>query len=129
MWLAIVYIVYLAVSYFLLITRNLNNDEFDYRSFTTNHFLQLGAIPTILLIIFISLLINFLYRQHRIDKITNYLDKYNPKVSLINWLPTLFIVTDERVNDLELIQYDIIAGKGYLNNFSTFFKYKNRRII
>ena len=35
----------------------------------------------------------------------------------------------EIANDLELIQYDIIAGKGYLNNFSTFFKYKNRRII
>ncbi len=28
----------------------------------------------------------------------------------------------EIANDLELIQYDIIEGKGYLNNFSTFFK-------
>lgn len=72
--LGIGYFIYLVTSYFILVTRNLNNESFQPDRFDKNHFWQMDALPTILLIVSIAFLIRFIINKFDAFK------KYNTNV-------------------------------------------------
>ena len=54
------YLIYQVISYFLLVTRNLNNREFKTWELVNNHFFQTHFLPTFLIILGISIVLSLL---------------------------------------------------------------------
>lgn len=66
---SISYVIYLTISYFIVITRNLNNGKFDLWALDKNHFWETNGTLTVVIIISLS----FIFKQ--LMKYTNYLNK------------------------------------------------------
>lgn len=79
------YVIYSLVSYFLVVTRNLNNDGFIWWHFFKNDFLQYSFLPTIILIVGLATLIfhisNRLQLKEKIDGFLVEFDYY-PAISI-----------------------------------------------
>ena len=60
---AIGYVIYLLVSYFLVVTRNLNNGGFKFWSLVKNQFFQGGTLPTVLMILLLALVIRYISKN------------------------------------------------------------------
>lgn len=54
------YVMYLVVSYFLVVTRNLNNGGFKFWSLVKNQFFQWASLPTILIILILAVVIHYI---------------------------------------------------------------------
>ncbi|WP_019768985.1 LTA synthase family protein [Streptococcus sobrinus] len=66
---AIGYVIYLLVSYFLVVTRNLNNGGFKFWSLVKNQFFQGGTLPTVLMILVLAIVIHYISEEikNRVD--------------------------------------------------------------
>ena len=57
--LSVSYLVYLLISYFLLMTQNLNNEHFKFFAFDTNNFFEVRSIGLIFIIVLVALLLKY----------------------------------------------------------------------
>ncbi|HEM2808816.1 LTA synthase family protein [Streptococcus suis] len=95
------YFGYLIISYFLLITRNINNPDFKIDAYLENHFWQTNSLLSLAIIIIIAVIIRYVVVKYiKLKTIKNFIKEYSPTISITYWLPTLFVVTDERVLDI-----------------------------
>ncbi|MGQ7359289.1 LTA synthase family protein [Streptococcus suis] len=100
------YLGYLIISYFLLISRNINNPDFKIDDYAANHFWQTNSLISIAIIILSAVIIRYVAENFiKSTTIINFVKEYSPTISITNWLPTLFVVTDERV--LEILRDNV----------------------
>ena len=92
------YLIYQVISYFLLVTRNLNNREFKTWDFANNHFFQTNFLPTFLIILSISIVLSFIIKKSKyLTFIENYLEKFDSKEVLLSGILSSFIVNDRQM--------------------------------
>lgn len=92
------YLIYQVISYFLLVTRNLNNREFKTWDFANNHFFQTNFLPTFLIILGISIVLSFIIKKSKyLTFIENYLEKFDSKEVLLSGILSSFIVNDRQM--------------------------------
>lgn len=63
------YVIYLFISYFLVITRNLNNGDFKWWNLIKNDFLQFSFLPTIIFILLLSAAIFYLSSKFQVREL------------------------------------------------------------
>lgn len=63
------YVVYLVVSYFVIVTRNLNNNKFKFWSLEKNDFFQFNAVVPIGIVIVLSIILKFVMNKFRPEKL------------------------------------------------------------
>ncbi|MGT2755636.1 LTA synthase family protein [Streptococcus ovuberis] len=71
------YLIYLVSSYFLLVTRNINNPDFKWEAWSKNGFYETNFLPTLSLIVLLAFLVKYAFRAlglHR--KSQRYLPEY-----------------------------------------------------
>lgn len=92
------YLIYQVISYFLLVTRNLNNREFKTWDFANNHFFQTNFLSTFLIILSISIVLSFIIKKSKyLTFIENYLEKFDSKEVLLSGILSSFIVNDRQM--------------------------------
>lgn len=92
------YLIYQVISYFLLVTRNLNNREFKIWDFANNHFFQTNFLPTFLIILGISIVLSFIIKKSKyLTFIENYLEEFDSKEVLLSGILSSFIVNDRQM--------------------------------
>ncbi|UOC10496.1 LTA synthase family protein [Streptococcus equinus] len=92
------YFIYQIVSYFILVTRNLNNEKFKVWDLTNNHFFQPNFLVTFLIIIGISGVLYFLIQKNRhLAFIKDYLQDYDSKNIILFGLLASFTVNDRQM--------------------------------
>ena len=64
------YFIYFLISYFLLITQNLNNKNFDFFAFNSNNFFEIRSFGLIIVIILVSIILK--YMATKIELIEKY---------------------------------------------------------
>lgn len=94
------YLVYNLLSYFLLITRNINNSNFNIHDFNGNDFWQINAFEPLTAIVGGAFIFKIIFNYIKLPYVTKVLDSDKPRISIIHWLPTLFVVTDNRVVEI-----------------------------
>ncbi|HFI0959608.1 TPA: hypothetical protein ACGO1R_000988, partial [Streptococcus suis] len=62
------YFVYLLISYFLLMTQNLNNESFDFATFDTNQFFEIGSFGVIIIVISLAFVLKYLASKVEVIK-------------------------------------------------------------
>ncbi|WP_019803734.1 LTA synthase family protein [Streptococcus mutans] len=93
------YGLYIVISYFLAVTRELNNESFKIWDLAKNHFFQPYFLPTLVLIIVCTLALNYLIRvkmkrSHLSRKMTLLLENFSETEFLLTGLIVSFILSD-----------------------------------
>lgn len=92
------YFIYQIVSYFILVTRNLNNEKFKVWDLIKNHFFQPNFLVTLLIIIGISGVLYFLIQKNRyLAFIEDYLQDYDSKNTILFGFLASFVVNDRQM--------------------------------
>ena len=92
------YFIYQIVSYFILVTRNLNNEKFKVWDLTNNHFFQPNFLVTLLIIIAISGVLYFLIKKIRYFVfIEDYLQDCDSKNTILFGFLASFAVNDRQM--------------------------------
>ena len=92
------YYIYQIVSYFILVTRNLNNEKFKVWDLIKNHFFQPNFLVTLLIIIGISGVLYFLIQKNRyLAFIEDYLQDYDSKNTILFGFLASFVVNDRQM--------------------------------
>lgn len=72
------YVIYLFISYFLVVTRNLNNGDFKWWNLIKNDFLQFSFLPTIIFILLLSATIFYLSSKFQVrELLDSFLDEFD----------------------------------------------------
>lgn len=92
------YFIYQIISYFLLITRNINNKEFKIWNLAKNHFFQQHFLVTLLVIIAISSVLYFLIQKSSyLASIEDYLQEFDSKNIILLGFLSSFVVNDRQM--------------------------------
>ncbi|WP_423215720.1 LTA synthase family protein [Streptococcus equinus] len=92
------YFIYQIVSYFILVTRNLNNEKFKVWDLTNNHFFQPNFLVTVLIIIGISGVLYFLIQKIRyLAFMEDYLQDFDSKNIILFGFLASFVVNDRQM--------------------------------
>ena len=92
------YFIYQIVSYFILVTRNLNNEKFKVWDLAKNHFFQPNFLVTLLIIISISGVLYFLIQKNRyLAFIEDYLQDYDSKNTILFGFLASFVINDRQM--------------------------------
>lgn len=112
------YVIYSLVSYFLVVTRNLNNDGFIWWHFFKNDFLQYSFFPTIILIVGLATLIfhisNKLQLKGKVDDFLAEFDYY-PVISI--GLIASFVINDKLFLNMMSEKVADFIKKGNYNDY------------
>ncbi|MGT2907648.1 LTA synthase family protein [Streptococcus dentiloxodontae] len=95
------YIFYIIVSYFLNVTRNLNNESFKLLDLAKNHFFQFSFFPTLFLIVAFAILLSYLTkgkRSHFSQKFDAFLENFSEDDQLLSGLVVSYILSDKLYN-------------------------------
>ncbi|MEX2804117.1 LTA synthase family protein [Streptococcus sp. H31] len=96
--LGISYLIYLCVSYFLLVTRNINNKQFDPWALSKNHFFEGNALLTVGAIVAIGYLFHYLFEQkHYFSGLEAVILDYQPKGRILYLVLATIICNDSRL--------------------------------
>ncbi|AND79153.1 LTA synthase family protein [Streptococcus pantholopis] len=96
--LGISYLIYLCVSYFLLVTRNINNKQFDPWALSQNHFFEGNALLTVGAIVAIGYLFHYLFEQkHYFSGLEAVILDYQPKGRILYLVLATIICNDSRL--------------------------------
>ncbi|HEM3176916.1 TPA: sulfatase-like hydrolase/transferase [Streptococcus suis] len=96
--LSISYLVYLLISYFLLITQNLNNEHFKFFAFDTNNFFEVRSIGLIFIIVLVAFLLKYSATKiELIDKYTGYLRYNRSSDTLLLSLVAIIVLQDSKL--------------------------------
>ncbi|MFU2181163.1 LTA synthase family protein [Streptococcus pluranimalium] len=90
-----VYCGYLLISYFLTITRNLNNGQFNIFDFTVNRFFQVNFLSTLGTIIILSVFFKSIRKIKIFKNKKNQFLFLGPKTDSIIYIISSFIITDD----------------------------------
>lgn len=111
------YFIYQIVSYFILVTRNLNNEKFKVWDLIKNHFFQPNFLVTLLIIIGISGVLYFLIQKNRyLAFIEDYLQDYDSKNTILFGFLASFVVNDRQMLKIfkELV-YSYLSDNDYVH--------------
>ena len=92
------YFIYFLISYFLLITQNLNNKNFDFFAFNSNNFFEIRSFGLIIVIILVSIILK--YMATKIELIEKYYIYINHKKSskiLLSSLVAVIVFQDSNL--------------------------------
>lgn len=115
------YLVYLVVSYFLVVTRNLNNDQFIWWKLFSNGFFQISFLSTLVPVLGIAALIaRTSDRLHLSNRIEAYLDSFDGSKVILTGLIASFALNGPLFLDMlsEKVA-DFIENKDYVAYFLT----------
>lgn len=96
--LGIGYLIYLVSSYFLLVTRNINNPDFKWEAWSKNGFYETNFLPTLSLIVLLAFLVKYAFRalgMHR--KSQRYLPEYESNHFILACLIGSIAVHDSKL--------------------------------
>jgi hypothetical protein len=112
------YLIYQVISYFILVTRNLNNEDFKTWDFTKNHFFQSHFLLTFLFIIGISALLSFfIQKTNYLSFIENYLDDFDSNAVILPGLMSSIIINDRQM--LKIFK-DLVSSFVSNNDYSQY---------
>ncbi|NQI72057.1 LTA synthase family protein [Streptococcus suis] len=122
--LTISYIIYSVISYLLLYTQNLNNEQFKFFEFVKNKFFEIRGIG--LLAIFIALAILLNYLSERFDRLKKYQAYFNYRGSstvILSLLVSLTVLQDTKLID-KLKQFLFLTNAVSAKSFYVYLLYK-----
>ncbi|MCK4045139.1 LTA synthase family protein [Streptococcus suis] len=92
------YFVYLLISYFLLMTQNLNNESFDITTFDVDYFFEIGSFGVIFIIISLAFVLKYLTSKVEvIRKYSNYLNENKSTNLLLALLVSVIVLHDSKL--------------------------------
>lgn len=104
------FIAYLIVSYFLLITRNINNSDFNVWKLTDNHFFEYRGLIVVVLIIILSFIIKSILDKFSLkDLYSSFFQEYYKSDSTIYFLIVFIILSDSKL--IPIISKTVSDGK------------------
>ncbi|PHV55630.1 hypothetical protein CS010_10110 [Streptococcus macedonicus] len=104
------FIAYLIVSYFLLITRNINNSDFNVWKHTDNHFFEYRGLIVVVLIIILSFIIKSILDKFSLkDLYSSFFQEYYKSDSTIYFLIVFIILSDSKL--ISIISKTVSDGK------------------
>lgn len=113
------YFIYLLVSYFLLMTQNINNELFDNFAFISNNFFEIRSLGLIFVIVSGAVLFKYLTKKvNIIAKYFNYLELKKSSDLLLALVISLIVLQDSKL--IEKLE-QILTGSGY-SDYMQFFK-------
>ncbi|MFC3932721.1 LTA synthase family protein [Streptococcus dentapri] len=116
------YLTYMVVSYFLTVTRELNNESFKLWDLEKNHFFQLYFLPTMILLVILTPVMTYLFRSkgsHSLGQAMSFLEAFSGEENLVAGLIASFVLSDTLLNkilqiSLEDYYKDFYAYEGHL---------------
>ncbi|HFH9951703.1 TPA: LTA synthase family protein [Streptococcus suis] len=118
------YFVYLLISYFLLMTQNLNNESFDFATFDTNQFFEIGSFGVIIIVISLAFVLKYLASKVEvIKKYSNYLNENKSTNLLLALLVSLIVLQDSKLIE-KLKQFLYLSNGGDPTSFYFYLLYK-----
>ena len=112
------YFIYLVVSYFILITRNINNPDFRILNLRKNHFFEYRGLVLITFVIILAFVLKYIVEKFYLQ---NYFDSffqgYQRSESPLYYLTVFLVVSDSK---LTLIFSEIISSTMLDDNASKF---------
>lgn len=115
------YIAYLIIAYFLLVTRNLNNEKFKLWDLVKNDFWQLNFLPILVVLLVLASLVRILFQYFKPRRLRiEMLKDYQTADILLAGLISSVVVNDNH--------YIVILSEGFRNvanskQFSTYLNY------
>lgn len=115
------YIAYLIIAYFLLVTRNLNNEKFKLWDLVKNDFWQLNFLPILVVLLVLASLVRILFQYFKPRRLQiEMLKDYQTADILLAGLISSVVVNDNH--------YIVILSEGFRNvanskQFSTYLNY------
>lgn len=118
------YLLYLVVSYFLLVTRNINNEKFKLWQFSKYHFFENNFLITLFAILLLSFLIRYFFEKNKnIKAIEKFLSDYQS-----NDIILLGLLASIAVNDYQALGIFRDMVKTYMEN-NNYLSYMQHSII
>lgn len=117
-------IIYWLVSYFLLLTQNINNIKFKVFDILGNSFFELGGLSYVAIILVLALLFHMVSPKFNlIDKINKLFYDYTESDFTISLLVSLIVIQDSKLLD-KLKQFLFLTNDGNLSDYLADLVYK-----
>ncbi|KXT68041.1 Lipoteichoic acid synthase LtaS Type IIc [Streptococcus gallolyticus] len=92
------YVTYLPISYFLLVTRNINNEDFKIWNFGKNHFFEYRGLILVIFVIVLALLVKRIVDTCHLQKQFNsFFQDYHYSESPFYYLIVLLVIADSKL--------------------------------